>query len=73
MARDLPDVETLRNGSGLIWEGFLEEAELSDFSECLFPPEWDGDKSTLEFGDVSFIHSRFISRAPILPSALLSH
>ena len=36
MARGLPDVETLRNGSGLIWEGFLEEANLelgAGFSE----------------------------------------
>ena len=28
MARSLPDIETLRNGSGLVWEGFLEEANL---------------------------------------------
>lgn len=77
-ARGLPDVETLRNGSGLIWEGFLEEVELSDFSERPSPREWNGDKTTLEFGQVSCIHSfilsftleRFISRASIWPSAL---
>lgn len=75
MARGLPDVETLRDGSGLIWEGFLEGVKLelvSDFSELLFPREQNVDETTLEFWQVPFIRSRNISRATTLQSALLS-
>lgn len=58
MARGLLDVETLRNESELIQKGFLKEVNLelgSDFSEFLFP-HGNGDKTTLEFGEISFIN-----------------